>query len=313
MKYNLTWQQCASLPVNCWATSVTVHDENVYIAADHGADFNVFYLYDPNNDKWSQLSNPPYRRFSLVAALNNKQLLAIGGVNDHKTSNLLFLWNKMHQKWVRTVYPSMPTSRYCCSSISYESTVIVAGGITDHDCITTAVEVLHINNVNPHDSYWSMAEHLPFAVYEAVPLIIDKRLYMTVGYGEDFMSECNILIASLPDLLQSCTSENSSPVWSKLPDMPYSSHSINHYQGHLITFGGDQLVEQTSKDKPVWQSFPHIHLYNPYTKSWECVGEIPHGYSFGMSVHLSEKKILFVGGVTGTHHADNDDDLVTTC
>ena len=36
MKLQLTWQQCSSLPVKCWATSVAAFDGNVYVVANHG-------------------------------------------------------------------------------------------------------------------------------------------------------------------------------------------------------------------------------------------------------------------------------------
>ena len=58
---------------------------------------------------------------------------------------------------------------------------------------------------------------------------------------------------------------------------------------------------------------PLIHIYNPDTKTWDCVGDIPIGYYLGMSVHIRENKILFIGGITGTHDTSKDDDIMTTC
>ena len=95
--------------------------------------------------------------------------------------------------------------------------------------------------------------------------------------------------------------------------MPYSSVSINHYQGHLITFTGDHEVEQPDEDKPVWELVPLIHIYNPDTKTWDCVGDIPHGYLLSASVHIRENEILFIGGLTGTHITVKDDDIITNC
>ena len=204
----------------------------------------------------------------------------------------------------------MPTARLNCTSISHGLTVIVAGGITylDPSTITRSVEVLHINDNNLHDSYWSVLEQLPHVVHDAIPLIVNDKLYIAEA------STCNVVTASLPELLQSSNNNtSSSQVWSKLPDMPYSSFSINHYQGHLITFTGDHRVERPGEDKPVWELVPLIHIYNPDTKTWDCVGDIPIGYYLCMSVHIRENKILFIGGLTGTHDTSNDDDLMTTC
>ena len=152
-------------------------------------------------------------------------------------------------------------------------------------------------------------------MFEAIPLIIDERLYIAGGHGEDGRSKCKIVTASLPALLQSSNNNNTdiNQVWSKLPDIPYSSPSINHHQGYLIAFSGDHLIEQTDKDHSVWESVSDIHLYNPDNKVWDCVGEVPYNFTSGMSTQLSSNKILFIGGLTGMHVTNSVADLVTTC
>ena len=249
-----------------------------------------------------------------MAIPGKKELLAIGGVSFHnKTSSNVFLWDELNKKWINT-YPNMPTSRCYCSCISYGSTVIVVGGVTGSSSViltlTAAVEVLHIDDRN---SYWSVVQRLPTATFEAIPLIIDERLYIAVGHGEGGRSKCKIVTVSLPALLQSSSNNTEiNQVWSMLPDIPNSSLSISHYQGHLIAFSGDQLIEQTDKDKFVWESASDIHLYNPDTKVWDCVGEVPYNYTSGMSAHLSKNKILFIGGLTRTHVTSNVADQLSS-
>ena len=316
----VTWQQCADLPGKCWATTVAELDGKVYVSGlREGGAYTFPFMYDCNKDQWSTLPALPYVRFGLVTVTEKKQLLAIGGSIKNngvvEFSNKVFLWDEKYEKWL-TPYPNMPTAREDCSSISHGLTVIVAGGITclDPFTMTRAVEVLHINDNNLHDSYWSVVEQLPHVVFDAIPLIVDDKLYITVGYDKACFSTCNVVTASLPELLQSSNNNtSSSQVWSKLPDMPYSSHSINHYQGHLITFTEGRKVEQPDEDKPVFELVPLIHIYNPDTKTWDCVGDIPIGYLLGMSVHIRENKILFIGGLTGTHDPSKDDDIMTTC
>ena len=317
----LTWQQCADLLGKVWAISVAELDGKVYVSvgASVGGIPNTF-MYDSNKDQWSTLPRLPCWLFSLVTVSEKKQLLAIGGITNNngvvEMSNKVFLWDEKYKKWL-TPYPNMPTARCRSTSISHGLAVVVAGGITclDPFTITRAVEVLHINDNNLHDSYWSVVEQLPLVVYAAVPLIVNDKLYIAQGFeASSGPSTCNIVTASLPELLQSSNNNtSSSQVWSKLPDMPYSSRSINHYQGHLITFTGGRMVERPDEDKPVCELVPLIHIYNPDTKTWDCVGDIPHGYYLGMSVHIRENKILFIGGLTGTHNAGADDDIMTTC
>ena len=319
----LTWQQCADQPRKCWVTTVAELDGKVYVSGYCAGGVYTFpFMYDSNKDRWSALPNLPggHGRFSLVTVTEKKQLLAIGGrtINNGviEESNKVFLWDEKYNKWL-TPYPNMPTAGCRSSSISHELTVIVAGGVTCHDpvTITRVVEVLHINDNNLCDSYWSVVEQLPFVVFGAIPLIVNDKLYITVGHDASLEdSTCNVVTASLPELLQSSNNNTSSDqVWSKLPDMPYSSCSINHYQGHLVAFIGGRLVERPEEDKPVCELVPLIHIYNPDTKTWDCVGDIPHGYYLGRSVHIRENKILFIGGLTGTHCAGKDDDIMTTC
>ena len=162
-----------------------------------------------------------------------------------------------------------------------------------------------------HTGVWLNSYHA-HVVRNAIPLIVNDQLYIAVGCDKAGTSTCNIVTASLPELLQSGNKNTSSAgqVWNKLTDMPYSSFSINHYQGHLITFGGFHRVKQSNKDEPIHKVFPSIHIYNPYTNTWDCVEEIPYDYLLGRSVHIRDNKILFIGGLTGTCFID---DIVTTC
>ena len=318
----LTQQQCADLPDKCWATSVAELDGKVYVSGYCGEGVYTFpFMYDSEKDQWSTLPGLPCWHFSLATVTEEKQLLAIGGrtnsIGVFEERNKVFLWDEKYKKWL-TPYPNMPTARCHSSSISHGLSVIVAGGVTCWDpyTMTRAVEVLHINDNNLHDSYWSVVEQLPLAVYDAIPLIVNDKLYIAQGYDASDFSTCNVVTASLPELLQSSNNNtSSSQVWSKLPDMPYSSFSINHYQGHLITFTGGHKVERPDEDKPIWELVPLIHIYNPDTKTWDCVGDIlfNYGYLLGRSVHIRENKILFIGGLTGTHAIDKDDDIMTTC
>ena len=319
----LTWQQCANLPSKCFASSVAELDGKVYVTmlGSRGAYYKPL-MYDSNKNQWSSLPALPYVRFSLVTVPDRKQLLAIGGMVDYigvdETSNKAFLWDEENRKWT-TPYPNMPTARFHCSSISHGSTVIVVGGVTHWDTwtMTKAIEVLHIEEHSQFTtkSHWSVVEQLPHVVYLAIPLIVNDKLYIAAGYDKyNSPSTCGVVTASLPELLQSSNKNTSSgQVWNKLPDMPYSSLSIYCYRGRLIVFGGFHRVEQPNIHKLVYQSVSLIHIYNPYTNTWDCVGRIPFECLLGTSVHIRENDIFFIGGLTGTYYAKKHDDIITTC
>ena len=173
------------------------------------------------------------------------------------------------------------------------------------------MEVLHISS-RLSESYWSVVEQLPHVVYEAVPLIFDDKLYVAMGYDDDCESTCSIVTAWLPELLQNSITKTAQ-VWKKLPDMPYSSCSISHYQGHLIIFSGDRKVEQSGISQSAWKLVQLRYLYNPHIKSWDYVGDDFHDYELGRSIHVGENKIFFMGGLTGTFTVGKEDDMVKTC
>ena len=197
-----------------------------------------------------------------------------------------------------------------------QSAVIVAGGVMCMNPLklTAAVEVLHITGHSSglSESYWSVVKPLPHVVYGAVPLKIADNLYIAVGYDDDHESTCNMVTASLPELLQSSDKKTGS-VWKKLPDMPYSSCSISHYQGRFIIFNGDHKVEQSGINKLAYELVQMCYLYNPNTKSWDYVGDDFHDYELGRSIHVGENKIFFIGGLTGTFAIRVDPDMVQSC
>ena len=323
--FDLTWKNCTDLPHKCWVISVVELDGKVYATMLHeygGGGYSVPHVYDISKDQWSRLPALPHYFFSLVTVPVKKQLLAIGGmVNNEgidKVSNEVFLWDEVNRKWI-TLYPNMPTARYRCSSISHGSAVIVAGGVICGDpfTMTRAVEVLHIKDNNSwfSKSQWSVVEQLPHIVREVIPLIVNDKLYLAQGYDDSGDARtCSLVAAPLSELLKSSNKNTgSSKIWRRLPDMPYSSFSINHYQDRLITFGGVHKVERPDKDQPVWESVPLIHIYNPDTMTWDCAGEIPYVYLLGRSVHIRDDKLLLIGGTHGEHNLARNDNMMTTC
>ena len=333
------WRERTNLCEKFWVNSVAEFNGKVYMAVSYNkSPSDTVYVYDFKQDTWSKLlplqyNSAQYRYFSLVAVHKIKCIMAIGGEREKKASSKVFTWNE--KSW-SSEYLDMPTARSRTSSISYESSVIVAGGLTKEspytgDLLKTkAVEVLNIN-----ENKWYEVESLPLVAYNTIPLIIGDSVYFGVGY-DDYKkpnnkrddSTCNIVTASVSDLIKindknsaglvpNSNSRNMADksIWKKLPDMPYSSWSINHYKNKLIVFTGDSLVQPKENGEVLCQNVPLIYIYNPQTFSWDCVddlsGTIRSDFYLGMSIHINENTILFMGGITGRHEDFND--IATPC
>ena len=297
------------MPEKCCATSITQLDGKVYVAAIVRNQFASF-MYDVNKEQWSAMPMLSRSYYVLVAVHSKKYLLAIGGSLDSvgAMSNEISLWIEKHKQWV-IQYPNMPTARCSVTAICYGSAVIAAGGITSWKpwVLTRVVEVLQIDDSSLSNSYWSTVAQLPHFIYGAIPLLCNDILYISSVVDHVNPQDGNtfiLLTASIPELLKGSDSSNSDySVWNKLPDVPYSSYSIICYQGHLIAFTGFYLLEQPVR---LLKLAPQIHIYNPDTKSWDCVGCTSFGYVLGMSVYIGENRILFIGGLTGSYNVYDD-------
>ena len=301
--FNQTWQQCPRTPEKCFVTSVTEMDGKVYVSALLSYKFAPF-MYDIEKKQWSPMPTISRDYYVLVAVHSKRHLLAIGGsIDDVDTlSNEICLWDEKHKEWV-VQYPNMPTPRCSVTSICYHSAVIVAGGITCWSpwTLTRVVEVLYINDTSLSDSYWSTVEQLPCVIYAGIPLLCDDTMYISscIDCDDHHQNTFTVLTASVPKLLKSNNNNTSgNSLWNKLPDVPYSSHSMTCYQGRLIAFTG---FEVPTKSVSLYKLVPLIHIYNPDTLSWDCVGSISFGYALGRSVYIGENIILFLGGLTGTY------------
>ena len=308
--FNQKWQQFPRIPVKCYVTSVTEVDGKVFVSAlvDDPCQFSSF-MYDINKKQWSSLTLLSKQYYVLVAVHSKKHLLAVGGsvVGVGSMSNEVLLWEEQNQQWLMQ-YPGMPTARCSVTAICYCSAIIVAGGITRFSPwnVTRVVEVLHINDSSLCDSYWSTVEQLPHGIYAAIPLLCDHTLYISSFIDCEYLhyNTFTLLAVSVPKLLNSNSNNNSSnnTLWNKLPDPPYFSYSMICFQSHLITFTGFYLVEGQHKyvHMPISEKLaPMIHIFNPDTMSWDCVGHVSCEYALGRSVYIGKDSILFMGGLTG--------------
>ena len=321
--YKMKWDQVEDMTDKCMSTSVVELDGKVYAVLENtSARFLNVRVYNSETNTWSSMPPLQYGGASLATIPNKGQLLAIGGIYhpDSNCSNIskkAYVWDEKYEAWL-TVYPDMPTPRCYCCSIGYKSMVIVAGGTLQYEGHrnTGAVEILMAHDTNPRESHWCVVRSMPTLTYQyMVPVLIDDTLFIACGFRKGLpFSGYNILSAYIPALLKS-TNRDIHPTWNHLPELPYSSFSISHVNGHLVAFGGEQLDVTATRRLDGGHrlcSIPAIHVYKPVTHEWEQVGEIPHIYSLGCPVHLKENKIMFVGSFIDPSCV-TDKDLMTTC
>ena len=171
----------------------------------------------------------------------------------------------------------MPTKRRDTTAITSKEHLIVAGGTYYADNVT--VEVMDTKTL-----VWSTVASLPHPYDRASATICGDQLYM-LGGEDDKGRTKSVLTCSLTELLQS--SSSSSSVWQRVADVPAYRSTCAAVNGQLLAVGGcDKRFRATAA----------IHKYNPTTKSWDHISDMPTARLCCLVAVLPTNEMMAVGG-----------------
>ena len=248
-----------------------------------GDEATVVMVYDPHSDQWSEL--PPYQfRLFGMAAIN--QLVLVGGWDDHSIANRLGVWDEKSHQWTEP-YPPMKTGCTFPSVVTYEKWLVVAGGYDGH-AVLDRVEILDTTT-----RQWYSAAPLPQRCTRMKSALVGDTLYLMGGSDGSNPVE-KVFTVSLPALIRQATtpSEAASPattrmLWQTLPPTPLGYSAPLALRGSLLAIGGmDDKGKRSSA----------IHLYQPSTREWVKVGDLPITRGSCVCTLLPSGEILVLGG-----------------
>jgi len=316
----LKWRRCADLPAGMGWPHILRINNQIYCGGgftqEDGTD-RVIYKYDPLGDHWSGLSTfevglaevntrstlgggkkplesipiCPVRYFGL-AELDGK-LVLVGGIKPHEgvvpTSTVYVL-----EEWTdwKALLPSLPTARFYPSAFSYESTLIVCGGVTTGNMCTDAIEIYRSDI-----GQWQSAHPIPFPLHGMSFGIVNNMVYMMAGGTQQGQVTNFAYCAHLPSLIEvsvpaGLTEALPSPsVWRVLPKTPTYGAVAAILDHRLFALGG-RLGEDGDGTSL-------IYMYNDETESWTRInrGELPFGRVWGSAGELEAGgKVMLIGG-----------------
>ena len=255
-----------------------------------GGEEAVVMVYDPHSDQWSQLPPYEFRLFGMAAV--NDQLVLVGGRDGSKRTNRLGVWDEKSHQWTEP-YPPMKAVRTSPSVVTYEKWLVVAGGF-DGSVALDRVEILDTTT-----RQWYSAAPLPQRCSRMKSALVGDTLYLMGGWcgGKPVMK---VFTVSLPALVQQATtpSEAASPattqtLWQTLPPTPLGYSAPLALRGSLLAIGGqDNRGKVTSA----------IHLYQPNTREWVKVGDLPSARDSCVSTLLPSGEFLVLGGIGDDHY-----------
>lgn len=258
----------------------------VYVGGGNTGDIatdSLVFEYDPNEDFWTVLPEAPVAFFGLGKL--EGEIVIVGGSVQGKVSNAAYVFDRFTQRWKESL-PPLNTARCNSFCMSYQSSLITVGGISESGNILCSIEV-----IQPDIFQWFVTGYLSrtSTLSYSSPVVIHGVCYFLGGYksGTANSSTRSAHCASLSELLSSNGMTPS--VFSTLPDTPHLQTTAASLGGCLLAIGGSS----SPYTMPVHES---VHAYNPTTKSWVYVGDFPYAACHSTAVTLPNGELLVIGG-----------------
>ncbi|XP_064407315.1 uncharacterized protein LOC135352084 [Halichondria panicea] len=279
----LKWRRGKDMPIKMGATaqSVVIGD-TVYVGggfADNGRDRCTVMKLE--QDQWTKLPEYTAMYFAMTSLAN--RLVLVGGLDlrNNKRTNQLAVFEA--GEWTHP-YPPMNIARDSSTAVSFNNHIIVAGG-NDDKGRTSSVEVLDVASRR-----WYIAQSLPSPRSMLKSTLMGNTLYLMGGMDHTWSSIKTVHHVDLNELIAKALSNLDTPtLWQTLPEVPLVYSAPLSIGRSLLAVGGrdDRRNPRSS-----------IHLYQPDTRRWVKVGDLPTArYRCTCSV-LPSGEVIVAGGET---------------
>ena len=262
--------------------SVVIGDA-VYVGGgdDAGDDRNSCTVMKLEQDQWTKLPKYTAKWFAMASLAN--RLVLVGGRDprNNKRTNQLSVFGS--GEWTHP-YPPMNIARHSSTAVSFNNHIIVAGGYDDKS-LTSSVEVLDVASRR-----WYIAQSLPNPLLSLKSILIGNTLYLIGGLDHTGMPTKTVHHVDLNELIAKTLSNLDTPtLWQTLQEVPLEWSAPLSIGRSLLAVGGlDDRAKPSSS----------IHLYQPDTRRWVKVGDLPTArYCCTCSV-LPSGEVIVAGGQT---------------
>ena len=270
-----------------FAVHCVVIGDNVYVGGGYGGRVNAHerctvMKLDLQRDEWIKLPQYSTKYFGMTSLGN--QLVLVGGAEPSTGKPTKQVGVFSSGKWIHP-YPPMNFARQCLTAVCFNNSIIVAGG-------HYSVEVLDTTSRR-----WYTVETLPFLQSRVKSTLIGNTLYL-MGLGV-YKVDLHTLITSAILFKQTTLIH-----LQMIEDTPLKDSAPLNVRGSLLVVGGrDDCVNPSSS----------IHLYQPDTKRWVKVGDLPTArYNCTCSL-LPSGEVIVAGGEARTPRYISTVDFVSIC
>ena len=226
-------------------------------------------------DQWTKLPEYTARFFAMTSLAN--RLVLVGGQDprNKKRTNQLAVF--VSGEWTHP-YPPINIARDSSTAVSFNNHIIVAGGRDDKG-YTSSVEVLDVASRR-----WYIAQSLPNPRSSLKSTLVVNTLYLMGGYDH------RVYHVNLNELIAKALSNLDIPtIWQTLQEVPLvCSVPLSIGRSLLAISGADDKFKPSSS----------IHLYQPDTRRWVKMGDLPTARYYCTCSVLPSGEVIVAGGET---------------
>ena len=246
--------------------------------ADSDRDSCTVMKLDLQREQWTTLPQYNAKWFAMTSL--DDQLIVVGGL-DPVTGKRTNQISMLQRKWTQP-HPPMNIACHSSTAVSFNNHIIVAGGYDDQGC-TSSVEVLDVTSRR-----WYIAEPLPNPRTYMKSTLIGSTLYLIGGWDQNDKTKVvnNVDLNELIDKAKTAKRATTS-LWQTIEDTPLYYSAPLSIGSSLLAVGGLDNKHYSSSS---------IHLYQPNTRSWVRVGELPTTQFNCTCSVLPSEEIIVAGG-----------------
>ncbi|XP_064389606.1 uncharacterized protein LOC135337594 isoform X3 [Halichondria panicea] len=274
----LKWRRGKDMPIKMgYTVQSAVIGDTVYVGG--GSADNDRTVMKLEQDQWTKLPKYTAKWFGMTSLAN--RLVLVGGRDprNNTPSNQLSVLES--GEWTHP-YPPMNIARQSSTAVSFNNHIIVAGGRDGGGRISSSVEVLDVASRR-----WYIAQSLPNSRSELKSTLIGNTLYLMGGYDHTGPTK-TVHHVDFNELIAKALSNSDTPtLWQTLEEVPLELSAPLSIGRSLLAVGGaNDRVNPSSS----------IHLYQPDTRRWLKVGDLPTvRYCCTCSV-LPSGEVIVAGG-----------------
>ena len=306
----------AELPQKRKHAQAVVLNGKVYVGSGYCENDELSHklaAFNLQTSEWEELP-PSETRWFAMTVYQNELVLVSGKRLSGDYCKRVAKYDKENRAWVWCEdVMEMSEARMGASATSISSHLLVAGGWDKTRSRVNTVEVY-----DKHKRQWFKAEPLPKMAAECKTALVDNDIWFFMGGANQekavfYASVQAIIKQAVPMIVDmpadedgdnqveaeggegeedqhhgiSLGPDDSDQLWKSLPDAPSEFSSAGVLGGTLISIGGTGFFRNSKA----------VYAYNPHTKSWLKIGEMPEDTCRAVVVPVSETSIFLLGGV----------------